>query len=172
MLAVLAAARSGWRRGFVFYVIDLVGFIGAVLLAVRFHEIPGTLIENLGPSQRTSSIVGGLIIFVPLIVVTAILGSKAHKAVFRPGIFTTNRVIGAVFGAALAAAIIIVGLLFARAADIGFVGDRIDDSIIAKRVFDGVEPAVAWANDQFGLDLCGGRLADAVPEVCEGEPKT
>jgi len=169
---VLATARSGWRRGFVFYVIDLVGFIGAVVLAIRFHEIPATVIEGIGLSQRTSSIIGGLTIFIPLIVLTAIVGSKAHKAVFRPGVFMTNRILGAAFGAALAAAIIIVGLLFARAADIPFVGDRIDDSIIAKRVFDGVEPAVAWANDQFGLDLCGGRLAEAVPEVCEGETKT
>ena len=172
MLAVLAAARSGWRRGFVFYVIDLVGFIGAVLLAVRFHEIPATVIEDLGPSQRTASIIGGLIIFVPLIAATAILGSKAHKAVFRPGLFTTNRVIGAAFGAALAAAIIIVGLLFARAADLPLIGDRINDSIIAKRIFDGVEPAVAWTNDRFGLDLCGGRLAEAAPEVCEDDPMT
>ena len=169
---MLAAARSGWRRGFVFYVIDLVGFIGAVVLAVRFHEIPATVIEGIGLSQRTASIVGGLIIFVPLIVITAILGSKAHKAMFRPGIFTTNRVIGAAFGAALAAAIIIVGLLFARAADLPFIGDRIDDSIIAKRIFDGVEPAVAWTDEQFGLDLCGGRLAEAVPEVCKDDPKT
>jgi hypothetical protein len=48
-----------------------------------------------------------------------------------------------------------------------FVGDRIEDSIIAKRVFDGVKPTVAWANELFGLDLCGGRLARVLPEVCE-----
>ncbi len=169
---MLAAARSGWRRGFVFYVIDLVGFVGSVLLAIRFHEIPATVIEDIGPSQRTSAIIGGLIIFIPLIVLTAIVGSKAHKAVFRPGVFMTNRVLGAAFGAALAAAIIIVALLFARSADVPFVGDRIEDSIIAKRALEGVEPAVAWTNEKLGLDLCGGRLARVVPEVCEGEPTT
>jgi uncharacterized membrane protein required for colicin V production len=167
---VLAAARSGWRRGFVFYVIDLVGFVLAVLVAIRFHEIPATVIEGLGPSPRTSAIVGGLLIFIPLIVVTAFLGSKAHRAVFKPGLFTTNRVLGAAFGAALAAAIVIVGLLFARSANLPFgIGDQVRDSTIAPRVLDAVEPGIAWIDDRLGLDLCGGRLARVVPEVCKDD---
>jgi uncharacterized membrane protein required for colicin V production len=165
---VLGAARSGWRRGFVFFVVDLVGFVVAVLAAIRFHEIPATVIEGLGPSPRTSAIVGGLLIFIPLIVATAYVGSKAHRAVFKPGLFTTNRLLGAAFGAALAAAIVIVGLLFARSADLPFgIGDQVENSAIAPRVLEGVEPGIAWIDDKLGLDLCGGRLARVVPEVCK-----
>ena len=52
LLLVLGAARSGWRRGLVFYVIDLVGFVASVLLAIRFHSYPAVFWELLGWSQR------------------------------------------------------------------------------------------------------------------------
>lgn len=161
-------ARSGFRRGLVFYAIDLVGFIGSVVAAVRFHEIPGAVLEAFGLAPRTGSIVGGLIIFVPLIVLTAMIGSRLARAVHVPGVFTTNRVLGAAFAAALGVAIVIVGLLFARAVSLPFgLSELLDRSLIAPRVLEGVAPAMEFVDDKLGLDLCGGRLLRTVPELCE-----
>lgn len=166
MVLVLGMARSGFRRGLVFYAIDLVGFLASVLAAVRFHEIPAEVFDAVGLSDRSAKIAGGLAIFVPLIVVTAIVGSRLSRAMYAPGLFTTNRVLGAAFAAALGVAIVVVGLLFARASSLPFV-DLLDRSLIAPRVVDAVAPAASAIDKQLGLDLCGGRLARAVPELCD-----
>ena len=161
-------ARSGFRRGLVFYAIDLVGFVASVVAAVRFHEIPGAVLEALGLAPRTGAVIGGLIIFVPLIVLTALIGSRLSRAVHVPGLFTTNRLLGAAFAAALALAIVVVGLLFARAVSLPFgLSELLDRSLIAPRVLEGVAPATAFLDDKLGLDLCGGRLLRAVPELCD-----
>lgn len=167
VLAVLGAARAGWRRGFVFCLIDLIGFAGSVLAAVRFHEIPGTIFEFFGLSTTKADVAGGLVIFVPLIVLTAIVGSRASKAVYKPGLFTTNRFLGAAFGAALAVTIVIVGLLFARSAKLPFgIGRLVETSTIAPRVLKAAAPGVRTLDRDLGLDLCGGRFAHALPEIC------
>jgi uncharacterized membrane protein required for colicin V production len=167
LLAVFGAARAGWRRGLVFCAIDLVGFAGSVLTAVRFHEIPGAVLEFFGLSQTKADVAGGLVIFVPLIVLTAIVGSRASKAVFKPGLFTTNRVLGAVFGAVLALTVVTVGLLFARSTKLPFgIGRLVETSTIAPRVLKAAAPGVRIVNRDLGLDLCGGRFARAMPEIC------
>lgn len=167
MLAVFGAARAGWRRGLVFILIDLIGFAGSVLAAVRFHEIPGTILEFFGLSQTKADVIGGLAIFVPLIVLTAIVGSRASKAVYKPGLFTTNRFLGAAFGAVLAVTIVIVGLLFARSAKLPFgIGRLVETSTIAPRVLKGATPGVRFLDRNLGLDLCGGRFARTLPEIC------
>lgn len=161
-------ARSGFRRGLVFYAIDLVGFVGSVLAAIRFHEIPAIAFELFGLSTRTSAIAGGLTIFVPLIALTALVGGRLSKAMFVPGVFTANRVLGAVFAALLGASIVVVGLLFARAAALPFgLSDLVERSLIAPRILDATAPATAAIDEALGLDLCGGRLGRAIPELCE-----
>jgi len=173
VLAVLGAARAGWRRGLVFCFIDLIGFAGSVLAAVRFHEIPGAIFEFFGLSMRTADVAGGLAIFVPLIVLTAIVGSRASKAMFKPGLFTTNRVLGAAFGAMLALTVVIVGLLFARSAKLPFgIGRLAETSTIAPRVLKAASPGVRFLDRNLGLDLCGGRLAHNVPEICPNKRRT
>ena len=167
LLAVLGAARAGWRRGFVFCLVDLIGFAGSVLAAVRFHEIPAAVFEFFGLSQTRSDIAGGLLIFVPLIVLTAIVGSRASKAVYKPGLFTTNRFLGAAFGAVLALTVVIVGLLFARSAKLPFgIGRLVETSTIAPRALKAVAPGVRVVNRDLGLDLCGGRFKRSLPEIC------
>jgi uncharacterized membrane protein required for colicin V production len=167
VFAVLGAARSGWRRGLVFYVVDLLGFVGAVIAAVRFHEIPGTFFEVMGFSTRIANILGGLMIFLPLILLVAYIGIRASKSMYRPGLFTTNRVLGAAVGALLAVSVVIVGLLFVRSWRLPFgISDLVSRSVIAPKVLDATAPAVAWIDNRLGLDLCGGRLARTVPELC------
>lgn len=167
ILLVAGMARSGFRRGLVFYAIDLVGFVASVLAAIRFHEIPGSPLDVVGLSPRYAAIAGGLAIFVPLIVLTAIVGSKLSRAMYAPGLFTTNRILGAAFAAALGCAVVVVGLLFARAASLPFgLDDLIDRSVIAPKIVEGVAPATSFVDRKLGLDLCGGRLARAVPELC------
>lgn len=164
---MLGAARSGWRRGLVFYVIDLVGFIVSVLLAIRFHGVPQVFWEALGWSQAWSAFLGGLLIFIPLILLTAWLGSRAAKAVYKPGLFTLNRVLGVAVAAALAACVVIVALLFVRAARVPFVGDFVTGSAIAPRAIDAVEPAIGVLDDTLGLDLCDGRLKRIIADACK-----
>ena len=167
VLLVAGMARSGFRRGLVFYAIDLVGFVGSVLAAVRLHEIPGSILDAFGLAPRTAAVGGGLVIFVPLILLTAFVGSKLSKAVYVPGLFTTNRVLGAAFAAALGLAIVVVGLLFARAISLPFgLGELLDRSLIAPRVIEWVAPVVGVLDERLGLDLCGGRLLKAAPELC------
>jgi uncharacterized membrane protein required for colicin V production len=167
VIAVLGAARAGWRRGFVFCLVDLVGFAGSVIAAVRFHEIPGAIFELFGLSQTKADVAGGLVLFVPLIVLTAMAGSRMSKAMFKPGLFTTNRVLGAAFGAALALTIVVVGLLFARSAKLPFgIGRLVETSTIAPRVLHVASPGVRYLDRRLGLDLCGGRFARTLPEIC------
>lgn len=168
ILLVLGMARSGFRRGLVFYAVDLVGFVASVIAAIRFHEIPAIAFELIGLSTRNAAIAGGLAIFVPLIALTAIVGGRLSRAVFVPGLFTTNRILGAAFAAALSVAIVVVGLLFARAAALPFgLSDLVERSLVAPRVLDAVAPATAFIDEQLGLELCGGRLARAVPDLCD-----
>jgi uncharacterized membrane protein required for colicin V production len=172
VLFVLGAARSGWRRGLVFYLIDLVGFVASVLIAIRFHEIPAIGFDFIGLSETWAAFLGGLVIFVPLIVFTAIVGSRAAGAVYKPGLFTTNRALGAALAATFAVVAAIVGLLFLRAAPIPFgLGDLIKRSTIAPAVIGWAEPVIAFADDAMELELCGGNLADIIPEVCETPAK-
>lgn len=151
-----------------FYVIDLVGFVGSVIVAVRFHEIPKWIFDAIGFSDRWGAFVGGLLIFVPLIAMTAIIGSRAAKAIYKPGLFTLNRVLGAAVAAVLATTMVVVGLLFLRAAPLPLgVGGFVKGSALAPRAIDAAEPAVALLDDKVGLDLCGGRLERIIPEVCD-----
>jgi uncharacterized membrane protein required for colicin V production len=166
-LLVLGAARSGWRRGLVFYVIDLVGFVASVLLAIRFHSYPAVFWELMGWSQRWAAFLGGLVIFIPLIVLTAWLGSRAAKAVYKPGLFTLNRILGAAVASALAVAMALVGLLFLRAAPLPFgIGNFVKGSAIAEPAIEAAEPVIGALDDTLGLDLCGGRLKRIINEVC------
>jgi uncharacterized membrane protein required for colicin V production len=151
----------------VFYVIDLVGFVASVLIAVRFHSYPAVFWELMGWSQRWAAFLGGLVIFVPLILLTAWLGSRAAKAVYKPGLFTLNRVLGAAVAAALALSVALVGLLFLRAAPLPFgIGNFVRGSAIAEPAIEASEPVIRTLNDTLGLDLCGGRLERVITEVC------
>jgi uncharacterized membrane protein required for colicin V production len=164
-------ARSGFKRGLVFYAIDLVGFVASVVAAVRLHEIPAVVYDVFGMPSDAANAVGGITIFVPLIVLTAIVGSRLSRAMYRPGLFSTNRVLGAAFAAALAAAAVLVGVLFVRAVAPSGLRDLVEGSLIAPRIVEGAGPAIRTIDDRFGLDLCGGRLLRAAPELCD-EPST
>jgi uncharacterized membrane protein required for colicin V production len=148
-------------------VIDLVGFVASVLIAIRFHDIPGVFFEVLGWSQRWAAFLGGLVIFVPLILVTAWLGSRAAKAVYKPGLFTLNRLLGAAVASALAVIVALVGLLFLRAAPLPFgIGDLVKHSAIAPQAIDAAAPVIRSLDETLGLDLCGGRLERVIAEAC------
>lgn len=153
-----------------FFAIDLVGFLSSVLVAVRFHEIPAIGFDYLGASERWSAFGGGLVIFVPLIVATAMLGSRASRAMYKPGLFTLDKVLGAAIAGVLAVTMVIVALLFIRSLSFPFgLNDLIKRSAIAPRVIEGAEPTIAAVDRTLGLDLCGGRLKRVIPEVCDSD---
>jgi len=134
---------------------------------VRFHEIFATLWRSVGLSKRASLIAGGLTIFVPLIVAIAIVGGRVAKAVYKPGLFTTNRVLGAAFGGALALAIVAVGLMALRAEHIPFgLGGFVQRSPLGQQVVDWVAPVARGVNSTLDLGLCDGKLRKHLPEVC------
>lgn len=140
----------------------------AVLAAIRFHEIPKIGFEFLGLDETFAAFLGGLTIFIPLIVLTALIGSRAANAVYKPGLFTTNRALGAALAGLFAIVAAVVGLLFLRAAPIPFgIGDLVRRSSIAPAVIETSEPAIAFLDETLGLELCGGELADVIREVCE-----
>ena len=150
-----------------FFAIDLVGFIGSVLLAVRFHGIPAIGFDFLGFSERWAAFLGGLVIFVPLIVLTALVGSRMSRAMYKPGLLTLDKVLGAAIAGVLAITAVLVGLLFLRAAPIPFgIGDLVKRSAIAPRAIETAEPVIAGLDQALGLDLCGGRLKRVITEVC------
>jgi uncharacterized membrane protein required for colicin V production len=168
-LGIAGAARSGWRRGFVFYAIDLAGFVGAVVAAVRFHEVFATLYHSAGLSTRTSALLGGLTIFVPLIVAIAIVGGRVSRGVYKPGLFTTNRVAGAAFGAALGLCVVAVALMAVRSQPLPFGVERlVQRSPLGQQIVDWVAPAVRSVNTTLDLGLCQGKLSKRIPEVCAG----
>jgi hypothetical protein len=134
---------------------------------VRFHEIFATLWRSAGLSHRASLIAGGLTVFVPLIVAIAIVGGRAAKSVYRPGVFTLNRVMGAAFGGGLALAIVAVGLMALRAEPIPFgLGGLVQRSALGQQIVDWVAPVVRGVDSSVDLGLCDGRLAKHLPEVC------
>jgi len=134
---------------------------------VRFHEIFATLWRSAGVSRRTSLIAGGLTIFVPLIVAIAIVGGRVAKSVYKPGLFTTNRVLGAAFGGALALTVVAVGLMALRAEHVPFgLGSFVQRSPLGQQVVDWVAPVVRGVNSTLDLGLCNGKLAKHLPEVC------
>lgn len=148
--------------------IDLVGFIASVLLAIRFHGVPAVFWEALGWSQRWSAFLGGLLIFIPLIFLVAWWGNRVAKAMYKPGLFMLNRVLGAAVASVLAVTMAIVGLLFLRAAPIPFgIGNLVKHSAIAPVAIDAAQPAINVLDDTLGLDLCGGRLKKVITEVCD-----
>lgn len=163
---MLGLLREGWRRGFVFFAIDLVGFIVAVIAAVRLHEIFAFVFEGFGLGPTASAIAGGLVIFVPIIVLVALVGGRVSKGVYKPGLWMTNRVLGAATGAALGLALVVVGLIALRASPIPLLPGVVDRSPLAQQVITGAAPVVAAVDDYLGLGLCEGRLKRRVPEVC------
>jgi hypothetical protein len=92
--------------------------------------------------------------------------SRAAKAVYKPGLFTLNRVLGVAVAATLAACVVVVALLFVRAARVPLVKDAVGGSAIAPRLVDAVEPAVDVLDETLGLDLCGGRLERIIADAC------
>jgi hypothetical protein len=145
----------------------LFGFIGTVVCAVRFHEIFATLWRSAGLSHRASLVAGGLTVFIPLIVAVAIVGGRVAKSVYKPGFFTTNRVLGAAFGGALALTVVAVGLMALRAEPIPFgIGSFVQRSPLGQQIVDWVAPVVKGVNSTLDLGLCDGKLAKHLPEVC------
>jgi hypothetical protein len=106
---------------------------------------------------------------VPLIVTIAIVGGRAAKSVYKPGFFTTNRVLGACFGAALAITVVAIGLMALRAESIPFgLGSLVQRSPLGQQIVDWVAPVVRRANSTLDLGLCDGKLRKHLPEVCQG----
>ena len=137
------------------------------MAAVRFHEIFAWIYEAFGLSKRASLVAGGLTIFVPVIVVVAIVGGRAAKAVYKPGLFTTNRVLGAVLGGVLAVTIAAVGLMALRSDAVPFgIGRFVQRSPLGQQLVDWVAPAVRGVNSALDLGLCDKKGRKRLPEVC------
>lgn len=115
LLLVLGLARSGWRRGFAHQVIDLVGFVVAVIAALRLYPVLAAPYRAFGLDAGPAALAGGLTVFVPLIVAVALIGRKAGRIVAQPGIRMTNKLLGLGAGVATAAVGLTVILSAARA---------------------------------------------------------
>lgn len=139
-----------------------------MIAAVRLHEVPATIYDGFGVPERWAGVLGGLTIFVPIIVVVALVGGRASKAMYRPGLWTTNRVLGAGVAAALALAAVVVAVLALQASSLPLLPDLVERSPVAAQIVDAASPLVAAADRGLGLGLCDGALEGA--EACrDGE---
>jgi uncharacterized protein YkwD len=137
---VLGLARAGWRRGFTSMAIDLAGFTVALLLALRLHGVPATAFRLVW-SDGWAALAGGLSIFVPLIVVTAIVGSRVGRVMLQPGLRMTNKLLGVGFGVAWAAIALTFALLVTQFAPAPLgLSDAVRRSPTAKLVLSAAAP--------------------------------
>lgn len=165
LVSVLGGARSGWKRGFVFRVIDIVGFVLAVIAAIKLHGPFRAIYDGIGFSPRVAPLLGGLTVFVPVIVAVGFLGRRLVKTGDLPGISLANKILGAAFGAALALVVMAVGLMAIRSFDLPFTG-LAERSELAETIVEWSAPVVRGADSTLDLGLCEGRFAKRVEEVC------
>ena len=165
VISLLGAARSGWSRGFIFRLIDIVGFVAAVLLAVKLHGVFAFIYDAMGVSRTTAQILGGATVFVPVIVGIGIVGRRIAKTADMPGISLANRVLGAAFGVALGFVVIAVGLMAIRSVKLPITG-LTERSELGETIVGWAAPVVRGADGALDLGLCEGRFAKRVEEVC------
>ena len=156
LLLVLGLIRTGWKRGFVFIVLDLIGFGVAVALTVRFFPSLADLYRRIGAPDGWANIAAAVTVFGPAIAIVAVVGMRLSRYTWLPGLHLVNRVLGVAAGAALAAAIAIVALLALQLAPVPtFVTDPIGRSTAARIVSTGAPPALR------ALEFVSGDRSDA-----------
>ena len=107
----------GWARGFVKEAMDLLGVIFGLAIAFRLSPAAGAVVSGtFGSSPTVSRVIGGLVLFVLVGGVAALLAHYLQRVARLPGLALGNRLTGAglalAWGAFLATLVLSVVSLF------------------------------------------------------------
>ena len=91
-------AIRGFFKGFASESISLVTWLSSVYLSIKYFHIPSELINTYILSEKISSILTIITIFIITFMVAAILGFIFSKLVNIMGLYNYNKVLGLIFG--------------------------------------------------------------------------
>lgn len=98
ILFVTFYSFRGFHRGFYRESFDLMGFVLGIGLSLRFYKGAGQVLSTIGIPRGTADVIGGSLLFIGLVVMCVIIGSKVQSR--APGGLTpTLKVGGSVFAA-------------------------------------------------------------------------
>ncbi len=128
----------GWARGLVKELMDLLGVVFGLAVAFRLSPAAGAVVSGtLGSSPTVSRVVGGLVLFIIVGGVAAVIAHYLHRVARLPGLALGNRLTGAglavAWGAFLATLVLSVVSLFRLPAA---VAGQIDESSVAATLTD------------------------------------
>jgi len=133
VLALAAAlAIRGWRRGLVREVVEIAVLVAGTAVVFRMSPAVGAIVSGVtNVSPEVARIVGGIVIFLALIV-GSIIASKLISAALKvvPGATTLNRLGGAAVGVGYALFVSVVATTLLAAAPLpSSVRDSFDSSV-------------------------------------------
>lgn len=114
-LSLLIGVVNGYRDGFVRLVIGFAALICAFFAASWFHGIVAGSFSEYIPSQAAASIAAYALIFAGVMAVGALIASLIVRFFKLVGLTFVDRALGAVFGVARAALVLIVVVMLLMA---------------------------------------------------------
>ena len=108
----LSTVFAFWR-GFVRVTASLAAWVIAVLAALRFSDLVGTLLPDLGETEGTRYVLAFALILVGVLIVGALVGFVLSRLVSAVGLRFLDRLLGAVLGFARGILIAVVVVLCA-----------------------------------------------------------
>lgn len=108
----LSTVFAFWR-GFIRIIASLVAWVLGVLAAIRFSEVVGTILPDLGESPAVRYVVAFAIILVAVLIVGALVGFLVSRLLRAAGLGLLDRSVGAILGLARGILIAVLLVLFA-----------------------------------------------------------
>ena len=109
LLAILTASMLlGAWRGLVREVLSLAGWIAGFLLAQMFAPEAGQRMPMEGASEGMRYLAGFVVVFIAVLVLTAVSGWVLQKLVAAVGLGILDRLLGAVFGSLRGVTVLLV----------------------------------------------------------------
>ena len=81
LLFLLLNAFTGWRKGLIRRVLEFVGLVPSVFLAMRMLDLSSTMLFSMGVPAGASRILGWLLIFAVCLVITRFVAWSVSKLV-------------------------------------------------------------------------------------------
>ena len=159
VLGVLALGLAlGLVRGFIPQVSGLIGLIGGLILAARYHVVlRETALDPNFPRFDHNGAIAFIFIVVFTVLIAAVIGWLVHKAVNKLQLGTYDRLLGAVFGV-LKAGLIVAGIL------LGLIYFADGKGQLVSKIGDSKTAPMVWK----AMDWVAVRLPDKVrPDVEE-----
>lgn len=98
VLSIIVGFLLGYKDGFVRKLIGFLGFCVAVLMSIRFSDIGASVMTSVfGADTELAEIIGGIVIFLIVILLTAVLKRIVHPFDRVNGLI--NQVLGGITGA-------------------------------------------------------------------------